>query len=520
MDRIGERYDLIGEIGSGGMGAVFRGYDVVLDRPVALKLIQPTMIVSQKWAEEMAARFRREARITAKIRHHGVPQVYDAVLDNAPAGQLYLVMELIEGVSLRAFIDPDEPLPISWVAAVIAQIATVLSHAHAVPVVHRDLKPDNVLVGPDGTIKVLDFGIAAILGTDVTKLTATGNLLGTRKYMSPEQIRSAKVAPQSDLYALGCMVYELLTGYPPFNTEYEYELYRQHLEEPPVPLRQLRGDVPEDLADLVLELLAKNPEKRPTDAYAVYERLLPFLPMPGTRQLAVHGHLAEMPDPTRIYRQPNAPLPRDAHEEPTIPPLTRRDQVPAPGTRLRSEIAMAREQALALVDADRNAQAADILRGVIEQAAPVLGPDNSEVLALRLLRGSALLMGGDARAALPVLQSVARAYARVKGPTSSMAIAARNFVASCHAHLGQATVALQEYRSLLNDVRALEGDVSETALDIRRTIGELLHLEGDVQGAAGCLEPLYEDLYTVKGPNHEETREVADLLQRLRLATD
>ncbi|MEU4174049.1 serine/threonine-protein kinase [Streptomyces sp. NPDC026589] len=171
---IAGRYELLEGLDSGGMGDVWRGYDAVLDRPVAVKLIrQQAVLGSPQLAEEFAKRFRREARITAKIRHPGVPQVYDAVLDDSYE-RLYLVMELVDGVALSSYIHPERPLPVSWAVAVAAQVATVLSYAHEVPVIHRDLKPGNILVARDGTVKVLDFGIAAILRSDVTKLTATG----------------------------------------------------------------------------------------------------------------------------------------------------------------------------------------------------------------------------------------------------------------------------------------------------------------------------------------------------------
>ena len=185
---IAGRYELLEQYGQGGMGDVWRGYDAVLDRPVAVKRILQQSVTSPELAEEFAKRFKREARITARIQHPGVPQVYDAVLEE-DYDHLFLVMELVDGVPLTAYIDPARPLPISWAAAVAAQVATVLSYAHDVPVVHRDLKPSNILVTHDGTVKVLDFGIAAMLRTDVTKLTATGSPIGTYQYMSPEQVR-------------------------------------------------------------------------------------------------------------------------------------------------------------------------------------------------------------------------------------------------------------------------------------------------------------------------------------------
>ncbi|MEV8226714.1 serine/threonine-protein kinase [Streptomyces sp. NPDC079167] len=203
------------------MGDVWRGYDAVLDRPVTVKVVRRQAVAgSPQLAEEFAKRFKREARITARIQHPGVPQVFDAVLDDAHE-RLFLVMELVDGVPLSACLHPDHPLPVSWAVAVAAQVATVLSHAHDVPVIHRDLKLSNILVTEDGTVKVLDFGIAAILRTDVTKLTATGSPIGTYQYMAPEQVRGGRTSPQTDLYALGCVLHELLSGRSLFTADSE-----------------------------------------------------------------------------------------------------------------------------------------------------------------------------------------------------------------------------------------------------------------------------------------------------------
>lgn len=201
---IAGRYELLEPLDNGGMRDEWRSYDAVLDRPVAVQLIRQQAVGgSPQLAEEFAKRFRREARITARIQHPGVPQAYETVLDDTYE-RLFLVMELVDGVSLSAYIHPDRPLPVSWAVAVAAQVATVLSYAHEVPVIHRDLKPSNILVARDGTVKVLDFGIAAILRTDVTKLTATGTPIGTYQYTAPEQVRGGRTTPQIDPYPHSC----------------------------------------------------------------------------------------------------------------------------------------------------------------------------------------------------------------------------------------------------------------------------------------------------------------------------
>lgn len=519
--KIGDRYELIEEIDSGGMGIVWRGYDMVLDRPVAVKRIRPDAVQTSSVAEEFARRFRREARVTARIGHHGVPEVYDAVLDRS-FEQLYLVMELVRGTTLRHFIDPNQPLPFSWAAAIAAQISTVLSHAHAVPAVHRDLKPDNVLVCDDGSVKVLDFGVAAILRTDVTRITATGSPVGTHQYMSPEQVQAVQITPHSDLYALGCVLHELISGQPVFSGGSGFELMRQHVYEEPAPLGSLRADVPSSLEALTLGLLAKAPEERPADAYEVYERLLPFLPSPGSEAPAEEQRPAETPDPTWLYRRPNAPRPRPetTHaqvEEPADDQAVAPSDV-APETSLRDAIREAVSQSDALLEDERFAQAAEVLQEVITPAGEALGAENPRVLKLRTRRAAILIVGGEFRTALPEFDALASAYRRTVGPNSKQAMDCMRQAAHCRAELGQVTAALGQFRAVLDQVRAHEGDASEAALDLRQNIGVLLLSESHTQEAVAVLRPLYEDLCLVYGADGEEAQEVAGILTRIRLS--
>ncbi|WP_433228561.1 protein kinase domain-containing protein [Actinomadura formosensis] len=514
---IADRYELTEEIGSGGMGTIWRGYDSVLDREVAVKAIRPDMLLSPEHIADLAERFRREARVTARIQHHGVPQVYDAVLAADSADRLYLVMQYIEGRNLRSYIDPADPPPIAWAAAIGAQIATVLSHAHAIPVVHRDLKPDNVLVTDDGTVKVLDFGIAAILRRGITRITVTGSPMGTSRYMSPEQVNAAQVTPQSDLYALGCVLHELLSGTPVFNGGSQYELWKQHITADPEPLRGLRPDVPPELEELVLDLLAKKPEQRPADAYAVYERLLPFLPPPGSPVLATSRRLGEMPDPTLLYRQPNAPRRRTRRQPPVPAPATVPHAPTAPPTRLRDAIDDALKLSTELLGADRFAQAADVVKAVIGPAARMLGSESPDLLKLRFHRALILFLGGDSRTALPEFDALANAYARTAGPSSVRVLESRRYAAHCRANLGQNTVALDQFRRLLYDVATADSHASELALDIRYSIGMLLLSAGDKAAAENVFESLYQDHLVINGPSDERTREIAGLLTRIRL---
>jgi tRNA A-37 threonylcarbamoyl transferase component Bud32 len=520
---IAGRYELLEELSHGGMGDVWRAYDTVLDRPVAVKRIRPQSVTSPALAEEFAKRFQREARITARIQHPGVPQVYDAVLDDDSHERLFLVMELVDGVTLTSYIAPRRPLPVSWAVAVAAQVATVLSHAHDVPVIHRDLKPSNILVARDGTVKVLDFGIAAILRTDVTKLTATGSPIGTYQYMSPEQVRGGRVTPQTDLYALGCVLHELLCGRLLFEADSEYLVMFQHVNTAPTPLRHLRADVPAALEELVLDLLRKAPEARPADTQEVYARLLPFLPPPGQEPVPREAVPPGAPDPTALFRRPYAPRARADRSAPAAsggadlpaPPL-----VPPVLAEVNAEIEEAYEHSEALLEEERFAQAAEVLAEAIEPAARALGSENRKVLGLRRNRAAVQLLGGDYRAALPEFEALADAYARVSGPTSEPARACRAQAARCRAELGQVTDALAELQGVLTVVRSVDSDVSEEAIELRHNIGMLLLAQGRTAEARQVLEPLHGDLCMVFGPEDESAAEIAEVLAVLRLDLD
>ncbi|HEY9440269.1 MAG TPA: serine/threonine-protein kinase [Streptomyces sp.] len=522
---IAGRYELLEPLSSGGMGDVWRGYDAVLDRPVAVKVIRQQAVAgSPQLAGEFAKRFKREARITARIQHPGVPQVYDAVLDDADTTyeRLFLVMELVDGVPLSAYIRPEHPLPVSWAVAVAAQVATVLSYAHEVPVIHRDLKPSNILVARDGTVKVLDFGIAAILRTDVTKLTATGSPVGTYQYMAPEQVRGGRVSPQTDLYALGCVLHELLGGRLLFSADSEYLVMYQHVNAAPTPLRVLRPDVPEALEELVLHLLLKAPEARPADVQEVYERLRPFLPPPGERPAPGEAGPEGAPDPTGIFRRPYAPRARagaGAGAGVPSPPAGAPGAVPVP-ERLQEEIKEAYAHSDALLEEERFTQAAEVLGEIIEPAARAMGSENRHVLKLRMRRAAVRLLGGDYRAALPEFDALADAYARTGGPSSDRARACRTQAARCRAELGQVTDALAALREVLDVVRSVDGDASEEAVELRRDIGMLLLAQGRAAEAGRVLVPLYDDLCLVVGADDEMAQEVAEALALIRLDLD
>lgn len=266
------------------MGEVYRARDLQTGETVAVKLIlrrRSGEEVSLTEADKNTARFEREVRIMARLSSPNLPRAIAGGLDD---DRPYLAMEFIEGVTLSSLVGENERLPVAWAAAIGAQIAQGLDAAHRAGVVHRDLKPSNVMLAADGLVKVLDFGVGLILD-DVEggpRLTSSDVTVGTARYMAPEQaIQHTAVTGAVDLYALGCVLYEMLTGAPPFEDGTTYEVLKRHVEQRPMPVRGLRGDVPEELDAVITRLLEKDPADRPATAAEVAELLLPIALVPG-----------------------------------------------------------------------------------------------------------------------------------------------------------------------------------------------------------------------------------------------
>ncbi|MGI5132970.1 protein kinase domain-containing protein [Pseudonocardia sp. CA-107938] len=276
---IADRFQLVAPLGKGNMGEVHRALDMASDGDdptVAVKLLLngrygPLAVGADPKAVE---RFAREVSIMRLLDQRNLPRTIDGGVDQI--GRPYLAMELLDGRELSDLIEACPQLPVSWVAAVGAQIAAGLAAAHAKNVVHRDLKPANVMVVAGGVVKVLDFGLGQLVDGESTALTSSGVTVGTARYMAPEQFRSSAVTPAADLYALGCVLFELLTGQPPFHSVSALELGQKHLTEQPPPLTLLRHDVPRDLELLVERLLRKKPEDRPESAVVVRDALTAF----------------------------------------------------------------------------------------------------------------------------------------------------------------------------------------------------------------------------------------------------
>ena len=302
------RYRLTELLGHGGMGEVFRGCDELLGRSVAVKVLLPN-----RRDAFAAARFRREARAAAMVKDPHVVAAYDFGRD---AGSYYLVMELVEGRSVAHELALNGRLEPERAVDIIRQAATGLAAAHRQDIVHRDIKPANLLIDADGTVKVADFGIARFL-TDSTT-TTSGQILGTSCYLAPERALGKPATAASDVYALGCVLYQLLTGHPPFMADDPTAVLQQQVEREPIPPNELCPGLAEPIADLLLRMLAKNPAERPTAAEiaAGIPPELPVVEQPARHPLPIR----------RLWRHAvlavTAALPdraHPAHEEDTQP---------------------------------------------------------------------------------------------------------------------------------------------------------------------------------------------------------
>jgi eukaryotic-like serine/threonine-protein kinase len=258
-----DRYELIERIATGGMGEVWRGGDQILGRAVAIKMLAAMHADD----EQFRARFRAEARYASSLAHPGITRVFDYG-EHSPLGGPYLVMELVDGQPLSEIIERYGRLDPYVVLDIVAQAARALDAAHRAGIVHRDIKPGNLLIMADGTTKITDFGIAKANVQDVN-LTATGIVMGTALYVSPEQATGQPLTGSSDVYSLGVVAYECLAGDPPFVADQPLAIAIMHKHDPVPPLP---NDVPRPVADLVYAMLAKNPEDRPESARHVADR--------------------------------------------------------------------------------------------------------------------------------------------------------------------------------------------------------------------------------------------------------
>lgn len=303
---LGGRFVLEREIGAGGMARVFLGRDEVLERPVAVKILNPG-----HGATDIGARFRREGRTAARLAHPNVVQVYDAGEGEFEGREVsYIVMEYVPGGDLKGLIDEKGPLANDELAKLGADVSSGLAHAHANGVIHRDIKPHNILIDAYGRPKLSDFGIARAV--DATYATRTGSYLGTALYSAPEQLRGEQVTPKSDVYSLGIAFYQAAVGQAPF-TGTPIEVASQHISREPTVPKVLGANLSDEVEALILDCVKKDPDLRPT-AQEVYERLQEEVrPARDARAFAVP--LVSEPPPDQ--RTPTPPPEEPPQEPPT-----------------------------------------------------------------------------------------------------------------------------------------------------------------------------------------------------------
>ncbi|MFJ8433692.1 protein kinase [Kitasatospora sp. NPDC094019] len=528
---IGGRYHLTEKIGHGGMGQVWAGHDERLARPVAVKLLRtdlllaaaggtdPTTTDRLRHGDDLRRRFLRECRTTAALDHPGLVTVFDAGEED---GELYLVMQRVPGISLSDLIAEDAPFPVERAVAVAAQLCAALAAVHAVRVVHRDLKPSNVMVREDGRTVLLDLGIATALDPESTRLTLTGVPIGSPSYMAPEQALSAAVDPRSDLYALGCLLHEMLTGEGPFRAPTALGLLRRHVDDPPVPLRDLRPEVPGALERLVLDLLAKRPEARPADAQEVYGRLLPLLPAAVPVPQPRSGPL---PDPARPYRYPLQPQPRPEGVAPTPPPraepppflIAAVPNPPAPVAPQAPAVVAGEDFAAAcarlsdLVDAGRRPEVLDLAARLLARGRTELGDGAGMVRTVRTIYARTLLQERRHHEALAEYRALAATAEG--GPHGRRALEPRHRAAECLEQLGRGAEALAEYQALLAVWPETE---PERLLDLRERVGVLLATLGETEAAWSWLLQLLFDRERRDGPHHPAVRRLRQTLDTLQ----
>ncbi|MFF6776909.1 tetratricopeptide repeat protein [Streptomyces sp. NPDC012637] len=529
------RYRLHEVIGRGGMGEVWRATDESLGRRVAVKCLRP--LGQQRSPDNLAVlreRFRREARVAAALQHRGITVVHDF---GESDGVLFLVMELLEGRNLSQLLGDNrkQPLPVDQVVDIAEQVADALAYTHRQGVVHRDLKPANIVrLGEGGTVKICDFGIAR-LGADIgftSRLTGTGIAMGTPHYMSPEQIGGGEVDHRSDLYSLGCVLYEIATGVPPFDLDDTWAILIGHRDTVPAPLRSHRAELPGYLDLLVLDLLAKTPDGRPDDAAELRDRLAsgrtsgawtlpppapPALPAwaaalgrgrPAATTLA--GRAAPVQEATAALTEaltvtwtsgvPAGPAADRAHPDGRSSPA-----VAGPHAELVAVLAGRHRAGLGLGRLDRWQEAADLLRTVVRDRARVLGADHPDTLASGYELGFALARLGRPAEALRQFGEVAEGRARALGTDHPDTLAARQETAYVLGGLGRHAEACGVYETVLAARERTTGPEHPDTLRCRHNLAHTLGRIGRLPEAYATAREVADARARLLGAHHPDT---------------
>ncbi|MFH8884614.1 tetratricopeptide repeat protein [Streptomyces californicus] len=549
--RIQSRYRLIELIGRGGMGEVWRALDESLGRQVAVKCLKPVGPQhDQAFTRVLRERFRREARVAASLQHRGVTVVHDfGEYEDVP----YLVMELLDGQNLSQLLEENEqhPLPVEHVVDIAEQVADALGYTHRQGIVHRDLKPANIMRLTDGTVKICDFGIAR-LGHDIgmsSRLTTTGLAMGTPHYMSPEQISGQEVDHRSDLYSLGCVLYEIATGSPPFDQEDAWAVLVGHRDTPPEPLRTHRAELPDFFDRVVLDLLAKAPEERPTDAGDLRRRIVlgrtgeqpalgpgPLAPpetgpadapretaMPAWTRTMTAGHRAtgSAPPPAELP-DPASGLTGRWTTAASTAPYTGTFVSVSTGPPAPDLLAALEERHSAGIDLGRLGrwtEAAQVHREVAAERLRLLGPDHPDTLASRYEIGFTLTRTGRADEALREFTRVAAGREGALGADHPQTLAARQATAHALGRLGRHAEAHEVYEAVLAVRERVMGPDHPDTLRCRHNLAFNLSRLGRPEESCRIARQVADARARLLGPDHPDTLvtryEVAYTLGRL-----
>src|SRR6476661_5044533 len=312
IGRVVGSYRIVEKIGEGGMGAVYRAGDEMLDREVAVKAIRPDLVREP----EIVERFRTEAKVLARVNHPAIATIYSFFHDG---GELFLAMEYVRGRTLSEVLAAEGALPWRRAVPLLASALDGIEQAHRAGIIHRDLKPDNLMLTEAGALKVMDFGIARVPGSN--HLTRTGLLIGTLRYVAPEQIRGEEVDRRTDLYALGVVLYQMLTGRVPFEGPTDFAILKAQIEDPPAPPRSLVPEIPEGLDRIVLKALEKSPDDRFQTAGELRTALAGLESLPLEEPVEDLPTLILPPRPAAVPRVSAETIETDRPRLPAAPPV-------------------------------------------------------------------------------------------------------------------------------------------------------------------------------------------------------